>query len=171
MCGPSRTVNRVGVRTSDWYNVGGGDGFQGRVDPEDPNIVYAQSQEGGMTRLDLRTGVSVGVHPRTNNTYGMSQADMDAEIRTNGRGGRGGEEQPAGAPPAGAAQPPAAPQRGALDVEARGGGGGRARRLDAGTGTRRSSSARTPRAGSTSAAIASIAATIAATRGRRSAAI
>jgi photosystem II stability/assembly factor-like uncharacterized protein len=105
VCGPSRTLNRVGIRTSDWYNVGGGDGFQGRVDPEDPNIVYAQSQEGGMTRLDLRTGVSVPVHPRANNTYGLSEADMEAEIRTNGRGGRGGEEPPAGAqPPGGAAQ-------------------------------------------------------------------
>jgi photosystem II stability/assembly factor-like uncharacterized protein len=105
VCGPSRTLNRVGIRTSDWYNVGGGDGFQGRVDPEDPNIVYAQSQEGGMTRLDLRTGISVGVHPRANNTSGLSEADMEAEIRTNGRGGRGGEEPPAGAqPPGGGAQ-------------------------------------------------------------------
>ena len=40
-CGPSRTLNRWGIRTSDWYIVGGGDGFQTRSDPEDPNIVYA----------------------------------------------------------------------------------------------------------------------------------
>ena len=33
ICGPSRTVNRVGIRTSDWYNVGGGDGFQARDRP------------------------------------------------------------------------------------------------------------------------------------------
>lgn len=124
VCGPSRTVNRVGIRTSDWYNVGGGDGFQGRVDPEDPNIVYAQSQEGGMTRLDLRTGVSVGVHPRSNNTYGMSQADMEAEIRTNGRGGRGGEEGPTGPAAVGlpsGAQPPA----GGAQAGRGGRGGGR----------------------------------------------
>ena len=56
ICGPSRTLNRVGIRTSDWYIVGGGDGFQPRVDPEDPDIVYAQSQEGALGRLDLRTG-------------------------------------------------------------------------------------------------------------------
>ena len=53
ICGPSRTLNRVGIRTSDWYNVGGGDGFQPRIDPEDPTIVYAQSQEGALGRLDL----------------------------------------------------------------------------------------------------------------------
>src|SRR5207253_3909259 len=32
-CGPSRTMNRWGIRTSDWYIVGGGDGFQTRNDP------------------------------------------------------------------------------------------------------------------------------------------
>jgi photosystem II stability/assembly factor-like uncharacterized protein len=64
MCGPSRTVNNIGIRTSDWIIVGGGDGFQSRVDPEDPNIVYATSQSGGITRLDLRTGVSKSIRPR-----------------------------------------------------------------------------------------------------------
>ena len=62
ICGPSRTVNRVGIRTSDWYSVGGGDGFQPRVDPEDPATVYVQSQEGALNRLDLTSGRSV-VHP------------------------------------------------------------------------------------------------------------
>ena len=40
-CGPVASANRWGVRTSDWYVVAGGDGFQTRNDPEDPNIVYA----------------------------------------------------------------------------------------------------------------------------------
>ena len=119
--GPARTANRAGVRTSDWFNIGGGDGFQCRIDPDDPNIIYAQSQQGSMTRLDLRTGVSVGISPRTNNTFGMSQADIDAEIKTNsvGRGG-GGEE--AATPPA---TPPAAPPAGAPAGAAAQGRGGR----------------------------------------------
>ncbi|HEX5475341.1 MAG TPA: hypothetical protein VFX12_11820 [Vicinamibacterales bacterium] len=93
ICGPSRTLNRAGIRTSDWYTVGGGDGFQGRVDPEDPNIVYAQSQEGNLTRLDLRTGQSVNIRPRTTNVFGMSPEDIQAEVETAeaGRGGRGRE--------------------------------------------------------------------------------
>ena len=41
---------------SDWYMIGGGDGFQSRIDPGDPNIVYATLQSGGIARLDLRTG-------------------------------------------------------------------------------------------------------------------
>jgi photosystem II stability/assembly factor-like uncharacterized protein len=101
VCGPSRTMNRAGIRTSDWYNVGGGDGFQGRVDPEDPNVVYAQSQEGNLTRLDLRTGQSVNIRPRTNNIVGMKQEDIEAELEAVRRG-RGGEEgPPAAAQPAG----------------------------------------------------------------------
>jgi photosystem II stability/assembly factor-like uncharacterized protein len=63
-CGPSRTMNRWGIRTSDWFIVGGGDGFQTRNDPDDPNIVYAQSQNGALARLDLRTGESKGIRPR-----------------------------------------------------------------------------------------------------------
>ncbi len=74
MCGPARTVNRVGIRTSDWIIVGGGDGFQSRVDPEDMNIIYATSQSGGITRLDLRTGVSKSIRPR-----GGQQGPGDAE--------------------------------------------------------------------------------------------
>ena len=67
ICGPS-TANRAGIRTSDWYNIGGGDGFQPRVDPEEPNIVYAQSQEGSLNRLDLNTGRSAAIRPRAENT-------------------------------------------------------------------------------------------------------
>jgi photosystem II stability/assembly factor-like uncharacterized protein len=63
-CGPVASANRWGVRTSDWYVVGGGDGFQTRNDPEDPNIVYATSQDGNVTRLDLRTGISKSIRPR-----------------------------------------------------------------------------------------------------------
>jgi photosystem II stability/assembly factor-like uncharacterized protein len=124
--GPSRTVNRTGIRTSDWFNIGGGDGFQCRIDPEDPNIVYAQSQEGSATRLDLRTGISVSIIPRTNNVYGMPQADIDAELRTATIGRGGGGETPA-APPA--ATPPGGAQ-GAAGRGGRGGGGrGGAQRL------------------------------------------
>jgi hypothetical protein len=60
---PSRTNVRAGIRTSDWLNTGGGDGYQSRVDPEDPSIVYSCSQNIGCLRLDLRTGVSTSIHP------------------------------------------------------------------------------------------------------------
>jgi photosystem II stability/assembly factor-like uncharacterized protein len=86
--GPSRTVNRAGIRTSDWYNTGGGDGFQCRMDTEDPNIIYAQSQNGSLQRLDLRTGVSVSIAPRANNTTGL-EAPAGGAAQGGGRGGIG----------------------------------------------------------------------------------
>ena len=63
ICGPSRTLNSAGIRTSDWYRVGGGDGFQSYFDPYDTEIVYAQSQNGALTRLNLNTGQRIGIRP------------------------------------------------------------------------------------------------------------
>ena len=62
-CGPSRSLSPWGVRTSDWFVVNGGDGFQTRNDPEDPGIVYAQSQDGGIRRYNLRTGQARSIRP------------------------------------------------------------------------------------------------------------
>jgi photosystem II stability/assembly factor-like uncharacterized protein len=96
ICGPSRTLNgRGGIRTSDWYTVGGGDGFQARVDPEDPNIVYTQSQNGSLSRLDLRTGQSPGIRPTRLNTTGQ-MPPAPPEGQAGGRGGRGGGRGGAG---------------------------------------------------------------------------
>ncbi len=63
VCGPSRTLNSAGIRTSDWFVTGGGDGFQAHVDLTNPDIVYAQSQNGDLARLDLSTGKEVGISP------------------------------------------------------------------------------------------------------------
>src|SRR4029453_11155842 len=63
MCGPSRTSHALGIRTSDWYLIRGGDGFQSRPDPEDPNIVYGTSQSGGLARFDRRTGRATTLNP------------------------------------------------------------------------------------------------------------
>jgi hypothetical protein len=61
---PSRTINRAGIRTSDWVSTGGGDGFQSRADWQDPTIVYSCSQQINCLRLDLKTGVSTPIRPR-----------------------------------------------------------------------------------------------------------
>jgi photosystem II stability/assembly factor-like uncharacterized protein len=60
---PSRTQNRAGIRTSDWMSTGGGDGYQSRADPKDPDTVYACSQNIACNRIDLKTGASVSIHP------------------------------------------------------------------------------------------------------------
>jgi photosystem II stability/assembly factor-like uncharacterized protein len=91
-CGPSRTMNRVGIRTSDWFVTGGGDGFQPRMDPEDPNIFYASSQEGNLSRLDLRTGQSRGIRPRLPGPI-LTSPEQGGANQAGGRGDGGADEQ------------------------------------------------------------------------------
>jgi hypothetical protein len=54
-CGPSR--RRQGdITNADWTNVGGGDGFVTQQHPQQPWLVFVESQGGNMSRLDTRTG-------------------------------------------------------------------------------------------------------------------
>ena len=62
--GPSRTNNVHGIRNSDWFITVGGDGFQPRVDPSNPNIVYSESQHGGLVRYDRATGEQIDIQPQ-----------------------------------------------------------------------------------------------------------
>ncbi len=61
--GPSRTKNNAGIVNSDWFITNGGDGFESQIDPEDPNIVYAQSQYGWLVRYDCKSGEKIGIKP------------------------------------------------------------------------------------------------------------
>lgn len=61
--GPAKTRSPQGVSNGEWIQTNGGDGFTSRVDPEDPNIIYAESQNGGLVRFDKRTGERVSIAP------------------------------------------------------------------------------------------------------------
>ena len=61
--GPSRSRTPDGATNNDWFIVTGGDGFVARVDPNDPNIVYGESQYAGIVRLDRRTSERVSIRP------------------------------------------------------------------------------------------------------------
>src|SRR5262249_9064814 len=54
--GPSRGLDGRGPINADWIFVAGGDGFVCRVDANDPDLVYAESQDGAMQRRHLRSG-------------------------------------------------------------------------------------------------------------------
>ncbi len=62
--GPSHALDGRGPINEDWVMVGGGDGFVCRVDPHDPDLVYFESQDGRITRRNLRTGETAGIRPR-----------------------------------------------------------------------------------------------------------
>ncbi len=54
-CGPSDTWSNQGIRTRDWYNVGGGDGFYTVMHPTNPRVMFSESQGGNLMRVDLVT--------------------------------------------------------------------------------------------------------------------
>jgi photosystem II stability/assembly factor-like uncharacterized protein len=98
-CGPSRTTNAWGIRNSDWFNIVGGDGFQARGDMEDQFTFYGESQDGGLSRFDMRTGRGQGIKPAPGATSGDDAGtpappalppDTSAAGRGGNAAGRGG---------------------------------------------------------------------------------
>ncbi len=63
--GPSRTNRIQGIQNSDWFTTVGGDGFQTRVDPRDPNILYSMSQYAGIVRYDKKSGERLDIKPQS----------------------------------------------------------------------------------------------------------
>jgi photosystem II stability/assembly factor-like uncharacterized protein len=61
---PSATRSRAGITNADWYQTVGGDGFYSAIDYSDPNIVYAESQEGGVVRYDVKSGERKTIKPQ-----------------------------------------------------------------------------------------------------------
>jgi len=62
--GPARTTDAHGIVNADWYVTQGGDGFRSVPDPKDSNIIYAESQNGGLVRFDKRTGEPLDIEPQ-----------------------------------------------------------------------------------------------------------
>ena len=62
-CGPSALRSTGGPVNTDWFTISGGDGFYTRQDPSDWAIVYGESQDGNMSRHDLRTATQKSIRP------------------------------------------------------------------------------------------------------------
>ena len=85
--GPSATRTGDGILNSDWFGIGGGDGFQTAVDPTDHNIVYTESQNGNTNRYDLRSGGrGQSIRPRGLNTGGRGAPSTGSGQAAGGRG-------------------------------------------------------------------------------------
>ena len=63
-CGPSAVRSGNSGVNTDWFNVGGGDGFYTRQDPSDWRIIYSESQNGAMSRLNVADGSSRSIRPQ-----------------------------------------------------------------------------------------------------------
>ncbi|MEY2923770.1 MAG: hypothetical protein RLZZ337_310 [Bacteroidota bacterium] len=78
--GPSRTDDAGGITNADWRVVLGGDGHQPATEPGNPSIVYAQSQQGYFSRVDVSTGERVFIQPQPAEGEGFERFNWDAPI-------------------------------------------------------------------------------------------
>ena len=72
--------NIHGIRNSDWFIILGGDGHQPATEPGNPNIVYAQWQQGNLNRHDRITGENVNIKPQPELGEKTERFNWDAPI-------------------------------------------------------------------------------------------
>jgi photosystem II stability/assembly factor-like uncharacterized protein len=82
-CGPSRTMYSEGIRKSDWFTVGGGDGFFAVPDLKDPNIVYTDLQGGVISVIDTKSGNERAISPYPNRIGSVGDAMEGHKYRYN----------------------------------------------------------------------------------------
>jgi photosystem II stability/assembly factor-like uncharacterized protein len=106
-CGPSQTRSANGILNEDWYRVGGGDGFYTQNDPEDHRIMFAESQDGNVNRVDFREGRPQNIRPRAAPAPRARQEAASSPADAGARPAAAGREDVATPP----TQPPAGESR------------------------------------------------------------
>jgi photosystem II stability/assembly factor-like uncharacterized protein len=61
--GPSATRHYLGILNDDWVQVNTGDGMYAQVDPNDPDTIYTESQDGNLSRFHRPTGDRKPIRP------------------------------------------------------------------------------------------------------------
>ncbi len=75
-CGPSSALGGRSVDGSRWFTVAGGDGEYAIPAPSNPDIVYAEAQNGSLERLNLKTHRSQYIRPYLDGVEEMKPADL-----------------------------------------------------------------------------------------------
>ncbi|MEQ9301555.1 MAG: glycosyl hydrolase [Cyclobacteriaceae bacterium] len=78
--GPSRTDNVQGIQNSDWRVVLNWDGHAPATEPGNPDIIYAERQEGNLARIDMTTGEVVDIQPQPGADEDYERFNWDAPI-------------------------------------------------------------------------------------------
>lgn len=81
MTGPSRTDNDDGIRNANWKKTLFADGHDSATEPGNPNIVYAETQQGGLHRIDMQTGDQVYIQPQAGKGEDFERFNWDAPIQ------------------------------------------------------------------------------------------
>jgi photosystem II stability/assembly factor-like uncharacterized protein len=75
MCIASRTGGS-GITDQDWYAVGGGESGYIAPRPDDPDVVYAGSYDGFLTRFDRHSGQTQAINAWPDNPMGWGAAEL-----------------------------------------------------------------------------------------------
>jgi len=78
--GPSRTMDVSGISNADWWVTLFADGHQSAVDPNNPDIIYAEWQQGNLTRVDRKTGEIVYIRPQPAEGEPLERFNWDSPI-------------------------------------------------------------------------------------------
>ena len=61
--GPSATRHYLGILNHDWVQINTGDGMYAQADPNDPDTIYTESQDGNLSRFHRPTGDRKPIRP------------------------------------------------------------------------------------------------------------
>ncbi|MGM0532481.1 MAG: WD40/YVTN/BNR-like repeat-containing protein [Bacteroidota bacterium] len=78
--GPSRTDKNTGITNADWEVVLFADGHQPATEPGNPDIMYAQWQQGNLMRVDRSTGEKVFIQPQPDEGEGYERFNWDCPL-------------------------------------------------------------------------------------------
>ena len=78
--GPSRTMQREGVRNQDWYVPLGADGYGVAFEPGNPDLMYLMWQEGMLARKDRRNEETVMIKPQPAASDAPERWNWDAPL-------------------------------------------------------------------------------------------
>src|SRR6056300_1378509 len=78
--GPSATDEREGIANKHWYKTLFADGHQSATDPVYNDIIYPETQQGGLHRIDLVTGEQVYIQPQARAGEPHERFNWDAPI-------------------------------------------------------------------------------------------
>ncbi len=74
LCGPSRREGGIGI--GDWEDAGGGESGYVTPHPTNPDLIFAGSYSGYLTRKDMRTGLERNINAWPLNPMGHSSEDI-----------------------------------------------------------------------------------------------
>ncbi|MFN0097168.1 MAG: WD40/YVTN/BNR-like repeat-containing protein [Gemmatimonadaceae bacterium] len=74
LCGPSRKPGNISI--GDWESAGGGESGYVTPHPTDPDIIFAGSYSGYLSRKDMRTGLTRNINAWPMNPMGHSSEDI-----------------------------------------------------------------------------------------------